>query len=202
MQRSPRTILTDAQAAVHILVEQYHQDLGLIAQLNSIGSERMAAAAKISKEQDLPLRDVLASQNLYPVFAGLNSKEDALKVEQRALWDNMFYKNPVIWLMYKYQAYKGGSNEISTLRDLKKHCEPQDYICTKRFRFLNAYLLTKGEKVLTDVTSYPDAMKLPALYESSLMTSLTDDDAFMELWSQHEFYKRDGKVAKWEDYTN
>lgn len=201
MTHNSKVVLAQAQAAVDVLVKQYHQDLALIAQINDIKSQRMAEAAKISKEQRIPLRDVLANQDSYPAFATLAIKEEKLKAKQQLLWDSMFYANPIIWIMYKYQAYQGGNNEISTIYDLRKHCEPKDYICTKRFHFLNTYLISKQKTPLTNTTRYPDDMRLPLLYESNAITDLVNDKVFMKLWSEHEFYKREGKVAKWENYT-
>ena len=201
MTHDPKAILAQAQIAVDALVKQYHQDLALIAQINDVQSQRMATAARISKEQNIPLRNVLANQSLYSAFATLATKEEGLKAEQQLLWDSMFYANPVIWIMYKYQAYQGGNNEISTVYDLKRHCEPRDYIGTKRFHFLNTYLISQQKAPLTDTALYPDDMRLPLLYESESMTGLVNDTAFMKLWSEHEFYKRKGKVAKWKNYT-
>lgn len=201
MTHNSKVVLAQAQSAVDVLVKQYHQDLALIAQINEVKSQRMAEAAKISKEQNIPLRDVLANQSSYPAFATFTTKEEKLKAEQQVLWDSMFYANPIIWIMYKYQAYQGGNNEISTVHDLKKHCEPADYICTKRFHFLNTYLVSKQKTPLTDTVQYPDDMRLPLLYESAAILNLVNDKAFMKTWSEHEFYSPEGKVAKWENYT-
>lgn len=49
------------------------------------------------------------------------------------LSNEMTFKNHIVWLMYKTQAYKDTNHSINTLQDLIDHCSPIDDICTQRF---------------------------------------------------------------------
>lgn len=201
MARKAQAILIEAQKAVDVLIRQYRQDLDLIDRMQKLKSKHMSVAARLSKERGTGLRDVLRTPHMYAELAGLIQEEHNLQEQQQRLWDSMFYPNPVIWLMYKYQAYRGGQNAITTMGDMKKHCTPEGYICTKRFAFLNDYLRRTQNIDVTDTAVFPDDCLLPAFYESALIIGLTNEGTFMEQWQAYEFYTRNGAVAKWQNFV-
>lgn len=188
-------IIQNAQKAVDVLVGQYHDDLALIARMDTLKADRLARAAQLSKTSGVPLRDVLRGNE--PALQEIDTKIATLKTRQQTLWDGMFYDSPVVWLMYKYQAYHGSQNEIASMRDLKKHCEPIAYICTKRFIFMRNYAL---QNLGVDVLEIADDVLLPEIYESDWMTQLVNDPVFMQTWREHEYYKKVGRVAKWQSF--
>lgn len=193
--------IIEAQAAVDTLVDQYHQDLQLIDDINKLKSRRMTEAAKLSKERGIGLRDILRDQTGYPTLVAIDKAESELSRRQQVLWDSMLYPNPIIWMMYKYQAYQGGQNEIATMDDFRKHCSPKGYICSSRYHFLRHKLKNLGYD-LDDSSAYPGSTSLPDIYMRPEFTKLTDDNAFLYEWAKYEFHKTsDGRVAKWENYA-
>jgi hypothetical protein len=190
-----KQIIQNAQKAVDVLVGQYHDDLALIASMDRLKAERIAKAAQLSKTSGVPLRDVLRGNE--PALQEIDTKIATLKTRQQTLWDGMFYDSPVIWLMYKYQAYRASQNEIATMGNLKKHCEPVAYICTKRFIFMHNYAL---HNIGVDILEIPDDALLPEIYKSDWMMQLVNDPVFMQTWREHEYYKEGGHVAKWQSF--
>ncbi len=74
-------------------------------------------------------------QNLDPLA---NAKKELVKIGEE-----MKFQNPLIWLTYKYLAYKNEPNKkLSTLTDLREHCKV-DGICFRRFDAINFYLRSK-----------------------------------------------------------
>ncbi len=118
------------------------------------------------------------------------------KKDREQLSNEMTFANPVIWMIYKYQAYKGASNEIKTIGDFRKHCEPEGYICTLRFKFLKDYLKKKSID-LTDLKKFPDNKDLKYLFKSDFIFKLTADTIFMNIWKSNEYLIENNKVNKW-----
>ncbi|HWA52382.1 MAG TPA: hypothetical protein VG895_05005 [Patescibacteria group bacterium] len=123
----------------------------------------------------------------------LDKKINLLKLDLQQISDEMTFSNPIIWMMYKNEAYKNTSKEIETMRDFRKHCEPDGYICTNRFRFLNNYL----NNVLEDKNIFPDDMLLINLYKQKIIVDLLDNPEFMKKWKDSEYLKTNNQINKW-----
>lgn len=120
-----------------------------------------------------------------------------LKYEQARLGDEMKFQNPLIWMMYKYEAYKNeGEKSISTLRLLRTHCKI-DGICAKRYDFINAALRQKnrGEDLTRDEFLAADT-DLSTVISDQRFINLSLDLQFMTEWSKHE----NDKAGKWKNY--
>lgn len=140
----------------------------------------------------------LAKQKLTGV-ATTEAQQQLVELEkaQVELSDAMTFATPLIWLMYKFEAYQDEPQPIRTLHDFRLHCSKPGYICTKRFNFLNAYLQKVAKTPLTDRKTYPDSMLLSQLFPE--IEKLNDDASFLDEWRSHEYYQEDGIVKKWQD---
>lgn len=194
------SVLQKAGSAVNILLNQYKNYLAVQAKIDALDGEKMAAAADLARRENLKLSEVLKDRRAYPVFVKINSEEKRLREKLQDASDAMTFANPVIWMMYKHLAYQGTGSAILTLRDMRKHCSKPDYICSKRFQYLNAYLKKQKNKDLENTESFPDRLKMPEIYESDLIMGLTAEKEFMSGWEEREYYKAGGRIAKWENH--
>lgn len=121
--------------------------------------------------------------------------------EKDRIGDEMKYVDPIVWMMYKHKAYLGSDHEITTVGALREHCDDHGGICAKRFHFLSTYIKTKHRKDIKDPKEFSSDMRVEDLYESKLLEDVVCDDNFMCDWQKYEFYRRDGKVAKWQNYS-
>ena len=133
--------------------------------------------------------------------AELQAQHNNLTQELQQLSDEMTFDSPYTWIQYKYEAYKAEAQPILTMHDLRVHCSKPDYICTKRYTFLNSELDKLGRSSLRDTKAYPDELSLQELLASELMEKLMENSELLEKWQAHEFYKQSGRVAKWEDFS-
>ena len=122
--------------------------------------------------------------------------------EKDHIGDEMVYEDPVVWMMYKHIAYLSSDHQITTVGALREHCDDHGGICAKRFDFLFVFIKDKYNKNIADPKEFPDNMPIEDLYGSELMDIIVSDKNFMCNWQHYEFYKKDGKVAKWQNYTN
>ena len=123
---------------------------------------------------------------------------DDLRHSQQQLSDDMTFDTPLVWVMYKFEAYQDEVQPIRTMHDFRLHCSKPGYICTKRFIFLNAHLCSNGQRPLTDSKQYPDEMLLSEIFP--LLSKIEQDKAFLSNWRAHEYYQEDGAAKKWQDY--
>ena len=186
-----------ASRVVERLIMQYQEYLTLSDKIRTLETERFACVAKVSKEQGIGVQEVLAAVAEYDEVSSIDKQIDLHKTDLERLSAEMSFAGPVIWMMYKYKAYKGTSTEIATLGDLRKHCEPEGYICTVRFRFLNKYLDDSLGVDLADLEKYPDQMSLENFYTSDEIMCLEDDPEFMKEWKREEYQIVDGHINKW-----
>ena len=120
----------------------------------------------------------------------------ALKERERdQVSDEMTFANPVVWIMYKDIAYKRSQQEIKDWAAFKDHCAPEDYICGKRFRFLEKYL--REQKGIEFKTLFTDHIPLASVYEDERIANLVDDLTLMKDWQANEYLRTDGAVNKW-----
>lgn len=124
---------------------------------------------------------------------------DELRHNQQQLSDDMTFDTPLVWVMYKFEAYQDEAQPIRTMHDFCLHCSKPGYICTKRFIFLNAHLCSNGQRPLTDSKKYPDEMLLSEIFP--LLSEIERDKNFLSNWRAHEYYQEDGAIKKWQNYT-
>lgn len=171
-----------ARAAVDRLLDMYDEYKTLTAKIAA--AERRLVLAKLKNSDVEQIRIEL----------------DDLRHEQQQLSDNMTFDTPLIWVMYKFEAYQDEAQPIRTMHDFRLHCSKPGYICTKRFTFLNAHLCNNGQCPLTDSEQYPDKMLLSEIF--SLLGEIGQDEVFLSTWRAHEYYQEDGIVKKWQDYMD
>ena len=173
--------MNSARAAVDRLLDMYDDYKTLASKITA--AERRLALAKLKNSGVEQIQIEL----------------DDLRRDQQQLSDDMTFDTPLIWVMYKFEAYKDGAQPIQTMHDFRLHCSKPGYICTKRFIFLNAYLCSNGQSSLMDRKQYPDEMLLSEIF--SLLGEIEQDEVFMSSWRAHEYYQEDGAIKKWQNYT-
>ena len=169
-----------ARAAVDTLLDMYDEYKTLTAKIAA--AECRLALAKLKNSGVEQIRIEL----------------DELRHNQQQLSDDMTFDTPLVWVMYKFEAYQDEAQPIRTMHDFRLHCSKPGYICTKRFIFLNAHLCSNGQRSLIDSKKYPDEMLLSEIF--SLLGEIGQDEVFMSSWRAHEYYQEDGAAKKWQDY--
>ena len=170
-----------ARAAVDKLLDMYDEYKTLTTKITA--AERRLALAKLKNG------DVEQAQ----------TELDVLRRDQQQLSDDMMFDTPLVWVMYKFEAYQDEAQPIRTMHDFRLHCSKPGYICTKRFIFLNAHLCSNGQHLLTDSEQYSDEMLLSEIFP--LLGEIGQDEVFMSSWHAHEYYQEDGAIKKWQNYT-
>ena len=170
-----------ARAAVDRLLDMYDEYKTLTVKITA--AERRLALAKLKNS------DIEQAQ----------TELDVLRRDQQQLSDDMMFDTPLVWVMYKFEAYQDEAQPIRTMHDFRLHCSKPGYICTKRFIFLNAHLCSNGQCPLTDGEQYPDEMLLSEIFP--LLGEIGQDEVFMSNWRAHEYYQEDGAIKKWQNYT-
>jgi hypothetical protein len=128
-------------------------------------------------------------------------EKDYKQLAQRlqSISDTMTFANPLVWAHYKFEAYADEAQPIRTMQDFRVHCSKPGYICTKRFTFINQSLRKQDLPTLGDTMAYADNQLLSEAF--GVLHMLSQDELFMQAWRMHEYYRRDGVVAKWENLT-
>lgn len=175
-------MMNGARAAVDKLLRMYDDYKTLTAKIAA--TERRLALAKLKNSGVEQIRIEL----------------DDLRHSQQQLSDDMTFDTPLVWVMYKFEAYQDEAQPIRTMHDFRLHCSKPGYICTKRFTFLNTHLCNNGQCPLTDNERYPDKMLLSEIFP--LLGEIEQDEAFLSSWRAHEYYQEDGIVKKWQDYVD
>ena len=174
-------MMNGARAAVDRLLSMYDEYKTLTVKIAA--AERRLALAKLRNSD----------------IEQVQTELDILRRDQQRLSDTMTFDTPLIWVMYKFEAYKDEAQPIQTMHDFRLHCSKPGYICTKRFIFLNAHLCSNGQHLLTDGEQYPDEMLLRDIFP--LLGEIEQDEAFLSSWRSHEYYQEDGAIKKWQNYT-
>ena len=112
----------------------------------------------------------------------------------------MTFADPLIWAMYKFEAYADETQPIRTMQDFRLHCSKPGYICTKRFIFVNETLSNRSLSNLADTSAYPDQKSLTESFNT--LWTLSQDSDFIRVWKVYEYHRVDSKAAKWENYTH
>lgn len=173
--------MNSARAAVDRLLDMYDDYKTLVAKITA--AERRLALARLKNSGVEQIRIEL----------------DNLLHSQQQLSDDMTFDTPLVWVMYKFEAYQDEAQPIQTMHDFRLHCSKPGYICTKRFIFLNAHLCSNGQRPLTDSEQYPDEMLLREIFP--LLGEIGQDEVFLSNWRAHEYYQEDGAIKKWQNYT-
>jgi hypothetical protein len=133
-------------------------------------------------------------------YSDIAAQHHAVAQQLQAVSDAMTFASPLIWMMYKLEAYANEAQPIRTMQDFRQHCSKPGYICTKRFVFLDTILAQRQLPLLSDKVSYPDDALASAAYDTASLLSLDDD--FMRQWNNYEYHHLDGRVAKWENFPS
>ena len=170
-----------ARAAVDKLLDMYDEYKTLTVKIAAV--ERRLALAKLKNGDVEQIRIEL----------------DNLRHSQQRLSDTMTFDTPLVWVMYKFEAYQDEAQPIQTMHDFRLHCSKPGYICTKRFIFLNAHLCSNGQRPLADSEQYSDEMLLSEIFP--LLSEIERDKNFLSNWRAYEYYQEDGAIKKWQNYT-
>lgn len=188
--------LAAAGAQVEHLLAQYADYLVASTSIDQLKDQQMKLAITLGAQMNVPFTTILRQ----PPASLQAIRRDIQTAGQRRqrISDEMTFANPLVWMMYKYKAYAGTSQAITDMADFRKHCSQPGYICTKRYQFLNSHLQAQGRN-LNDTAAYPNALKLPEVYESAALLAVLNDQAAMAEWKMYEYNLDNGRVAKWEN---
>lgn len=177
------------------LVLQYHEYLLLSDEIDHLKTEKLKLAAMLSRSHKTAIAEIAAHERDYPELADCLDRLALKERDRDQISDEMTFANPIIWIMYKDIAYKGTQQEIRDWAAFKDHCAPKDYICGRRFRFLEEYL--KERKGIDFGTLFTDHVSLANVYEDRRIINLADDLALMKAWQANEYLRVGGMVNKW-----
>lgn len=130
----------------------------------------------------------------------LKAQHDEIKQQLQSMGEAMTFASPRVWMTYKFEAYQDEAQPIRTMHDFRMHCSKPGYICTKRFTFLNSHLEKNEKASLANTELYPDSMLLTEVTNSPSITAIESLPEFAAGWNSHEYFKDNGRVAKWENY--
>jgi hypothetical protein len=176
-------VTPDENEAVQALLRKYRTYKTLAGQERAAGSR--LARVKLTGATD----------------PSLVAQHARLRTRLQRISDAMTFANPLIWIAYKNRAYRHEAQPILTVHDLRQHCRPAGYVCTKRFSFVSERLRARGNAPLSDALAYPDDMPLTELLDRVEFVTLSHDQDFLQDWSRHEFHVVGDRVAKWESYV-
>lgn len=169
----------ESEEKIKLLVEQFFERMNLDKEIKHLNNELKKAEEKNKKSE-------------------LQAKIIKKELKQKTLWESMKYDNPYIWIKYKIKAYKWLPDEIITIWDFEKHCHKSPtYICWKRFDFLNKHLKEKYDIDLLTNNQYEEVENF---LKNNFVQNLSQNEEFMKEWLSYEYYKENGRVAKWENY--
>ncbi len=169
-------------AVVDRLILQYKEYLFLNDQIKDLENDKFALLLKNKNSEKL---------------RELDDKIALIKLDLDQVSNEMTFANPIIWMMYKFKAYKDTSNEIQTLGDFRKHCEPDGYICTVRYTFMCMYIKDKYSVDITNKVMFPDKLLLSTFYAADIIGKLLSDTSFLSQWKTNEYKITHNRVNKW-----
>ncbi len=117
---------------------------------------------------------------------------------KKAISDGMFFADPVIWILYKYHAYKGSGHDLATWSDLITHSSPKGDICGKRLTFLRSAVKATSHVDIFSPNIIPRNTSLLDVARSPYITSIIDTSLWAKQWTYHEHYQENGIVSKWQ----
>jgi hypothetical protein len=184
----------ESGGTVERLILQYKEYLCLADKIKKLEAQKLRVLVKISRKEGVPIGSLKA--NKHRDIEDLERLIELTKLDQKQVSDEMTFANPVVWIMYKDRAYRGTSQGIEDWAAFKEHCAPRDYICGKRFRFIDNYL--KAQKGISLRSVFNDNLTLAKVYTSRLLLNLVNDLEFMEGWKRNEYRRARGRAGKWE----
>lgn len=187
---------------VGALLLQYRQYLALDHRVQELERSKMTLAAKLAKCHDVRISEVLRNADVYPELSSVAVEVAQAEAHRQQISDAMTFPDHIVWTMYKYEAYRGTAAEIRTMGHLRAHCRPKDYICSKRFRFLNSYLRRRHGTDLTDHVRFPESTDLSRILMEPMLVNLLEDPEFMSQWRGHEYFQTNGRLQKWADFRS
>jgi len=120
---------------------------------------------------------------------------------KKKIGDAMKFADPIVWMRYKQQAYRGTSGALATWGDLVEHSLSHDGICGKRLQWLVAAVKQKCGVDLLDGTQMSGDTRLETIATLPLVEQIANDESLMESWVSYEYYEVDGVPKKWQIYT-
>ncbi len=182
-----------AEMAVNRLIMQYKEYSYLSDLIKQIEEKIFIAMAKIAKEKSIDLVQIKEGMDDYPEVISLEKQKQIYARLLNRVSDEMTFATPLIWMMYKHKAYQGTSTEIATIEDFRRHCQPVDYICGKRYRFLLQELDVK----IDQESEFTGKAHLNELYFNEVILQASCDSDFMEKWLANEYFIADNRINKW-----
>jgi hypothetical protein len=196
-------------------LESLYSDLDIYADLfyNQIADLRSSVKDLLFQKNFSPL---LTKQEQIEILARYEKSYSDLKIAEKQIkeiGDRMRFQNPIIWLLYKRNAYKNneskplrkkvnGDKEINNWGDLLDHCsDAVDGTCAKRFDFIQKYYQQKTGKTLR--MQFDLGQDLENLEIVKVFEGFSKDPVFMVDWYKHEnntIENEDGDVRKWGIY--
>ena len=107
-----------ARVAVDKLLDMYDEYKTLTAKIAA--AERRLALAKLKNSDVEQIRIEL----------------DDLRHSQQQLSDDMTFDTPLVWVMYKFEAYQDEAQPIRTMHDFRLHCSKSAIFVLSALYFL------------------------------------------------------------------
>lgn len=162
--------------------------------------DKLLAQYKEYKELDAAIMSgKAASKPRFSLMGNLGTMQNldplaAAKKQLANIGNAMKFQNPLIWLMYKHEAYRNEPEKaLKTVSDLVAHCQV-DGICHKRFDAINTHLRHATGKDIAD-TSFQN-LSLDDLAHNHDYLEMCLHLPFQKKWSKHE----NDSTGKWHNY--
>lgn len=120
--------------------------------------------------------------------------------EQNEVGLAMKFQNPLIWVMYKFEAYRNEERPIRTIHDLVTHDDDLRQkqkiptLCDKRLNYINRWLTSRQG---FDILGFGKETPLDVLAADPRFTSMLLDQQFMDGWREYENHEQ----GKWYGYN-
>lgn len=139
------------------------------------------------------------------LFGGAGKMQPDLKQKQENLGQRMKFQNPLIWMMYKHEAYKNNPTDVKdvqspilTLSAMREHVKSEKDICNKRYAYINAALRQKNQgEDLSNDEFLPADTDLAEVIKDQRFVNLALDQSFMDGWLANE----NDEDGKWANYV-
>jgi len=145
-----------------------------------------------ASERQAALEQLLAQYRKY--------QQATTSEEKQRIGASMFFVDPIVWILYKHEAYKNSDHPLLTWGDLIHHSFGHDGICGKRLYYIASWCAREKGISIFDETVLRRAADLAVVATHLLFLEISADESFMETWHQHEYEKTAGVVTKWKSY--
>jgi hypothetical protein len=188
-----------AEQAVGILLAQYALYRSFEQELHRAENQLMVVAGQVAQAENLPISRVLRELERVPELALVAAYKNSMARRLQSVSDEMLFDTPLVWVLYKYRAYAGTPQELSTIGVFREHCSKPGYICTKRWYFLKEQLRVHSGVDVEDYQVFPAEAGLLTIYHHPALIAFMNDPNSMLAWARHEYYVENGRVVKWGD---